>query len=109
MPYQWAGFKVYDLLAGTKALSQSYFMTPRKTKEVFPTINTEGLWGSLVMYDGQHNDSRTNVQLAMTAASWGAVVANGVECTALQKDKSGKINGVEVTDIETGRRWNVST
>ena len=49
--------------------------------------------------DGAHNDSRMNVSLAMTAALYGATVANHVEVTELEKDASGKLCGARVKDL----------
>jgi len=39
------------------------------------------------MHSGQHNDSRMNLSIALTAAREGAVVANHVEVIALIKEK----------------------
>lgn len=52
--------------------------------------------------DGQHNDCRTNIMLALTAANWGAHVANGIQVDDLLK-KDGNICGVKATDLETGK------
>ena len=59
------------------------------------------------MYAGQHNDSRMNMALVMTAVHQGAVVANHTEVIALHKDASGKCNGARLKDNITGEEWNV--
>lgn len=57
---------------------------------------------------GQHNDSRMNIALIMTAVQQGAVVANHVEVTELHKDHTTrKIHGARVQDRVTGKEWNV--
>ncbi|KAI9149817.1 mitochondrial glycerol-3-phosphate dehydrogenase [Blastocladiella emersonii ATCC 22665] len=91
LPYYWAGCKAYDLLAGKEALESSYILSKTKALEAFPMLRTDDLVGALVYYDGQHNDSRMNVALALTAISHGATVANHVEVVELvKKDVDGK-------------------
>ncbi|QPC70688.1 hypothetical protein HYE68_001440 [Fusarium pseudograminearum] len=98
-PYFWAGTKAYDLLAGSQGLESSYYMSKNKAMEAFPKLRRENMVGALVYYDGQHNDSRMNVALAMTAAQYGATVLNHVEVTGLEKDANGKISGAQVRDV----------
>ncbi|KAG6173781.1 hypothetical protein E4U51_004458 [Claviceps purpurea] len=101
-PYLWAGCKMYDLLAGSQGLESSYLLSRRKALEVFPLLNRHHLVGALVYYDGQHNDSRMNVSLALTAMLFGATLLNHVEVTALEKDANGKICGAKVKDVIAG-------
>ncbi|EER38713.1 glycerol-3-phosphate dehydrogenase [Histoplasma capsulatum H143] len=76
-PYLWAGTKMYDLLAGHQGSPEgSYFMTKNRAMGAFPTLNPDGMVGALCYYDGQHNDSRMNVSLAMTAALYGRYRGN---------------------------------
>ncbi|KAI0632262.1 DAO-domain-containing protein [Trametes polyzona] len=108
VPYYWVGCKMYDLLAGKENMESSYLMSKGKALEAFPMLKQDGLVGALVYYDGQHNDSRMNMALIMTAVQQGAVVANHVEVTSLDKDGSvGKINGARVRDALTGQEWNI--
>lgn len=44
-------------------------------------LKGDGLCGAVVYYDGQHNDARMNMALAMSAVHHGAVVANYTEVT----------------------------
>ncbi|KFH44246.1 Glycerol-3-phosphate dehydrogenase-like protein [Hapsidospora chrysogenum ATCC 11550] len=97
-PYYWAGTKVYDFLAGSEGIESSYFLTRSKALEAFPMLKHDDLVGALVYYDGAHNDSRMNVSIAMTAALFGATVANHTEVTGLLKDSSGRVCGAKVKD-----------
>ncbi|KAF7563682.1 hypothetical protein G7046_g466 [Stylonectria norvegica] len=99
MPYFWAGTKAYDLLAGSQGLESSYFMRKSKALAAFPMLRRDNIVGALVYYDGQHNDSRMNVSLALTANLFGATILNHVEVTSLEKDASGKICGAKVRDV----------
>ncbi|CAG8443548.1 5470_t:CDS:2 [Acaulospora colombiana] len=109
LPYFWVGVKAYDFLAGTagEKLESSYFSTRSKTLEAFPWLKKEKLVGALVYYDGQHNDARMNVALALTAISYGAVVANHVEVVNLLKDENGKVIGAHVRDNLTNEEWDI--
>ena len=98
-PYLWAGCKMYDLLAGSQGLESSYMLGRAKALESFPLLRKDNLAGALVYYDGQHNDSRMNVSLAITASLYGATVLNHVEVTELEKNASGKICGAKVRDV----------
>lgn len=112
VPYFWAGCKAYDLLAGKEGLMSSYLLTSKKALEAFPMLKNKNLCGALVYYDGQHNDSRMNVALALTAISHGAVVANHTEVTRLIKgtDEQGRENrviGAVCKDLISGEEFEV--
>lgn len=98
LPYFYAGTKCYDLLAGAEANPSSYFMPRRKALEAFPMLK-KSLVGALVYYDGQQNDSRMNVSLALTAALYGATTVNHMEVTKLEKDAQGRLCGARVRDL----------
>ncbi|KAL4246593.1 Glycerol-3-phosphate dehydrogenase [Abortiporus biennis] len=108
VPYYWVGCKMYDVLAGKENMESSYLMSKGKALEAFPMLKPDGLVGALVYYDGQHNDSRMNIALIMTAVQQGAIVVNHVEVTELHKTAdSGKLYGARVLDKLTGQEWNV--
>ncbi|KAL9944217.1 mitochondrial glycerol-3-phosphate dehydrogenase [Verticillium nonalfalfae] len=98
-PYFWAGTKAYDLLAGSQGLESSYYLSKSKALEAFPLLKKDTLKGALVYYDGQHNDSRMNVSIAMTAAMYGVTMVNHAEVTQLDKDAEGKIRGARIRDV----------
>lgn len=105
IPYFFAGTKLYDFLAGNANLESSYVLGKGKALEAFPMLKSDGLKGAVVYYDGQHNDSRMNVALAMTAVQYGAVAANHCEVIELLKDANGKCKGARMRDVLTGREW----
>jgi glycerol-3-phosphate dehydrogenase len=109
LPYFWVGAKMYDLLAGKQNMETSYFLSRGKTIERWNAIRKDNLVGSLVYYDGLHNDARMNVSLALTAVLEGAVVANHVEVTSLIKNEAGQITGATMKDILTGNSWSTSS
>lgn len=98
-PYMWVGTKAYDLLAGSQGIEGSYFMSKTKALANFPLLRSDDMVGALIYYDGQHNDSRMNVSLALTAQLYGATVLNHVEVTGLDKDQNGRIRGATLRDV----------
>ncbi|EAL22149.1 hypothetical protein CNBC2870 [Cryptococcus deneoformans B-3501A] len=115
LPYYYAGCKLYDFLAGKENMESAYWMGKGKALEAFPMLKKDGLVGGVVYYDGQHNDSRMNISLVMTAVQHGAVVANYVEVTELHKKPDPSRGGQEricaatLKDRRTGETWKVRT
>ncbi|KAF9365250.1 mitochondrial glycerol-3-phosphate dehydrogenase [Mortierella sp. NVP85] len=107
VPYYWIGSKAYDLLAGHQAMESSYFLSRGKALEAFPMLKKDKLVGAMVYYDGQHNDSRMNVALGLTAVQYGAVIANHVEVIELHKDANKRLCGAKLKDNLTGKEFNV--
>lgn len=76
---------VYDLVAGSKCIKSSYVLSREKAIELFPMLRKDKLCGAIVYYDGQHNDARMNIAIALTAARLGATVANHVRVVCAAK------------------------
>ncbi|KAE8278295.1 Glycerol-3-phosphate dehydrogenase, mitochondrial [Larimichthys crocea] len=85
LPYYWAGIKMYDLVAGIHCLKSSYVLSKTKALELFPMLKKDKLVGAIVYYDGQHNDARMNLAIGLTAARYGAAMANYTEVVHLLK------------------------
>lgn len=105
-PFYGVGLKVYDMLAGKMGLGPSKNLSKEKTKEYLPTINTEGLKGGVIYYDGQFDDSRLAVNLAQTASDKGGVLLNYMKVTGLLKSKD-MIQGVVAKDELTGEEHEI--
>jgi glycerol-3-phosphate dehydrogenase len=103
-----ATFKFYDSMSFFTC-PPSYILTKSRTKEVFPQLATDNLKYCSVFYEGQHNDARTNLAIAMTAAEKGAHIANYVEMTGLIREDhdNEKVVGANVLDRMTGRVWEI--
>lgn len=106
VPYILAGLKLYDLLAGPAGIGNSRLLGRSKALERFPMLHAEGLKAGVLYYDGQFNDARMSVCIALTAAQHGAVIANHVCVTDFIKEE-GKVVGVKVNDSESGESWEV--
>ncbi|KAK2857082.1 hypothetical protein Q5P01_005817 [Channa striata] len=112
LPYYWAGIKMYDLVAGIQCLKSSYVLSKTKALELFPMLKKDKLVGAIVYYDGQHNDARMNLAIALSAARYGAATANYTEVVRLLKTndpKTGKekVCGARCRDVITGQEFDV--
>uniref|UniRef100_A0A4W3HZE5 Glycerol-3-phosphate dehydrogenase, mitochondrial n=1 Tax=Callorhinchus milii TaxID=7868 RepID=A0A4W3HZE5_CALMI len=112
LPYFWFGIKVYDLVAGSQCLKRSYIISKSSALELFPMLKKDQLKGAIVYYDGQHNDARMNLAIALTAARYGAAIANYVEVMHLLKKMDPDtgiehIYGARCKDIQTGKDFDV--
>jgi glycerol-3-phosphate dehydrogenase len=107
-PFYGIGLKIYDWMAGRLGLGPSEFLSKEKTLALAPTLDPEGLRGSILYHDGQFDDSRLAISLAQTAASNGATVLNYVAVKGLSK-KNEKITGVTATDHLTGTTYQIKS
>ena len=97
IPYIFAGLKLYDLLSGKRGIGHSRLVGRREALRRFPMLRAEGLKAGVLYYDGQFNDARMAVSLALTARTFGAAVCNHLEVLALLKEE-GRICGVRLRD-----------
>jgi glycerol-3-phosphate dehydrogenase len=104
-PFYGIGLKVYNLLAGKYGFGASRILSKEETLERLPTLNTDGLRGGVVYYDGQFDDSRLLIHMAATAYELGATLFNYVRVTGLTKDAEGFINGVTARDVIGGEEF----
>lgn len=105
-PFYGIGMKVYDLLAGRSGFGRSKLLSKKRTMELLPTIEPEGLDGGVIYYDGQFDDARLAVNLAQTAAEKGAAVLNYVRVIGLTKVE-GEVKGARGRDEETGEEFDI--
>lgn len=106
--YYYLGIKIYELLAWGKNLRKGQFLSKRKLKKFLPYVDRKSLKGGVLFYDGQFDDVRMNIAIIMRAFTLGAVVANYVKVIGFKK-QHGKISGAEVTDVLSGKVWNITS
>lgn len=102
-PFYGVGMRVYDVLAGKYGFGQSKNLSVEETVARIPTIETEGLRGGVVYHDGQFDDARLLIHLAMTAAEQGATLLNYTPVIGILKNQKGFAAGVRVRDAESER------
>src|SRR5690554_394336 len=107
-PFYAIGLKVYDLMAGKLGLGPSKHLSREEAIEALPTVEREGLKGGVIYQDGQFDDSRMAITLALTAADYGATLLNYIKVTGLLKDTD-LICGITAADQETGEVFKLSS
>lgn len=95
-----AGLKLYDWLSGALSFGRSVFLSKNKVSALIPGLNSTGLKGGIVYYDGQFDDTRLAINIAQTCAKKGGVLLNYFKVTGLVKDKDGHLTGVNALDLE---------
>ena len=98
-------FKFYDSLSGFTC-PPSHIMTPSRAKRKFPQLAVGDIKYCPIFYEGQHDDARTNLAIAQTAAREGAAMANYCEVTELLRDGK-KVIGAVIRDEMTGETFPV--
>ncbi|MBS1599433.1 MAG: glycerol-3-phosphate dehydrogenase/oxidase [Bacteroidetes bacterium] len=101
------GLKVYDWMAGRLGLGSSQLLSKEETLELAPTLGAEGLRGGVVYHDGQFDDARLAIHLAMTASDEGATMLNYFKVTGLIK-KNKKIAGVYTEDTLNKKKYEIN-
>ena len=101
-PFYGIGLKLYDLLAGKYGFGASKVLSKDETLERLPALEPEELRGGVVYYDGQFDDARLLIHLALTAADHGGTLVNYCPATGLLRDHEGYVSGVTARDTETG-------
>jgi glycerol-3-phosphate dehydrogenase len=106
-PFYGIGLKLYDMLAGKYGFGASKLLSKEETLERLPALEPEELRGGVVYYDGQFDDARLLIHLAMTAADNGATLVNYCPATGVLRDADGYLNGVTARDEETGEELTI--
>jgi len=96
-PFYGIGLKVYDWMAGSLGFGPSQFLSREETLNLAPTLDPDGLRGGVLYHDGQFDDARLAIHLAMTAADHGATVINYMSAEGLMKANN-KVCGVILKD-----------
>ena len=98
------GLSVYDLLAGRRSFGRSRLISRKEIIRRIPNIRQKGLKLGVLYHDGQFDDARLAVSLALTGIEQGAILLNYFRVCGLTKDGI-KINGLVAKDQETGIQY----
>jgi glycerol-3-phosphate dehydrogenase len=104
--YYWIGLKIYDLISGNSSFPTSKIINSKKVKQLLPNINSKKLVGGISYFDGQFDDSRLGIDLALTSQKYGALLLNYFSVRRLIKN-DGKISGVNVIDNIDNKSYDV--
>lgn len=107
-PFYGIGLKVYDWMAGSLGLGPSEFLSKEETLRLAPNLDEDGLRGGVLYHDGQFDDARLAIHLAMTAADYNAVVLNYMSVEELMKTE-GIVCGVKAKDELSGNEYEINS
>lgn len=97
--YVGAGVALYDTIAGPRKLPRHRHLSRARALAVAPALRHASVVGAIQYWDARVDDARHTMELARTAASYGAAVATSVRVTDFLRE-DGKVVGVRVTDRE---------
>ena len=109
-PYVGAGVMLYDAMA----MAGKYAMGVPRHRHLFrkalariaPDLRTENLSGAIRYYDCQVDDARLVMNIARTAAAYGAHVASRTQVVAFLREGD-RVVGARVADLENDREFDV--
>lgn len=105
-PFYGIGLKLYDVLAGKLGLGASRLLSREETLQLIPTLEPHGLRGGVSYHDGQFDDARLAISLALTLADLGGVALNYLPVTGIILE-CGLVAGVQARDRESGREFSI--
>tara|TARA_R110000850_G_scaffold164847_2_gene289845 strand:- start:86 stop:1609 length:1524 start_codon:yes stop_codon:yes gene_type:complete len=100
------GLTLYDVLAGSLGIESTGHLSAADSIREVPNLSNDGLRGATQYWDGQFDDARLAIALAMTAVKEGATVVNHVKVEELIQE-SGKVSGVAAVDQLDGTEYRV--
>ncbi|HEY0743846.1 MAG TPA: glycerol-3-phosphate dehydrogenase/oxidase [Chryseosolibacter sp.] len=91
------GLMIYDFLAGVKKEDQRMMLTGKQTFRYEPLLKKDGVKGGAIYAEYRTDDARLTIEIAKTAARYGATMANYVKVTDFTYEDQ-KITGVVAHD-----------
>jgi glycerol-3-phosphate dehydrogenase len=105
-----AGIALYDTMAfasGTAhGLEHHRHLTRSRALREAPCLRPDSLTGAIQYSDAQVDDARHTLTVVRTAASFGALAANGAQVVGFLRQGE-RVTGATVKDTETGRTFEV--
>ena len=100
--YYGLGLKLYNFLSAKLSLGTTEILSVKKTQEYIQGLDGKKLSGGVVYYDGQFDDARLCIALALTASDIGGTVLNHCKVTGLIREHE-QVKGVQLHDLITNR------
>ena len=107
-PFYSIGLTIYDILAGHLGLGRSLPLSRKKVMQEIPALKQNKLRGGVVYHDGQFDDARMAITLALTAVDHGAVCINYMKAVNLLKSPDGTICGAMLHDQLTDVTYTIT-
>lgn len=101
------GLKMYDWLSGKYSFGRSRPLSKAAVLQQIPDLQSGHLQGGVEYFDGQFDDARLAIDLAITAAKHGAALINYMKVCGLTKDATKMVDGVIAQDLESGKKYSI--
>ena len=103
--YYRLGLGLYDALSGRVGIGSSRLLSRSLLREALPELRSD-VRGGVAYSDGQFDDARLNLLMALTAERAGAVVRTRTPVVELEKDSNGSVCGAISENAEgESQRW----
>ena len=99
--YYRLGLGLYDALAGQRGIGHSRLLSGDKMRDALPQLKS--CQGGVAYSDGQFNDARLNLLLALTAERMGATLRTRCRVVDLEHGSGGRLRAV-VSESASGAR-----
>ena len=103
IPFYGIGLKLYDLLAGRKALGKTQILNRQETLAALPGVEPEGLIGGVQYWDGQFEDARFALSLAKQIQRLDGLPINYARVTHVAHTESSPSFSIQVQDQMGGQ------
>ena len=107
-PFYGIGMKIYDMMAGNLGLGKSIMISKDETLELIPNVSKKGLRGGVIYHDGQFDDSRMAITLALTASSKKTALLNYCSVEKLLKEED-EVIGLEFQDTINSKKYKIKS
>jgi glycerol-3-phosphate dehydrogenase len=104
--YVGAGVTLYDTIGGAGHLPRHQHLSRRAALEMVPSLRRDALVGAVRYWDAQVDDARHTMELARTAAAYGATVLTSTRVIDLLREGE-RVVGTRVRDQESGEEIDV--
>ena len=104
--YIGAGIALYDTLGGARNMPAHRHLTRTGALRLVPALRADALRGAIRYYDAQIDDARHTMEIARTAASYGAAVVTSARVTSFIREGE-RVVGAHVDDLESGETLSI--
>ena len=106
--YYFFGLKIYDFISGNLSFDKSRTVSRESAIKLVPNVEKQKLKGGVVYFDGQFDDSRLGIDIALTSENNNAVLINYMSVESLIKE-NGKIKGVIAHDSVNNNNFSINS
>ena len=99
--YYRLGLGMYDALAGQRSIGHSRLLSQQQMRQALPLM--KACQGGVAYSDGQFDDARLNLLLALTAEQRGATLRTRCRVVQLETDGTGQLKAA-ISESVTGQR-----